>query len=130
MKYVYYLHKETGLYISLEDLKAMKERNSIKLSLYHQQPLAFDWECNRTLTVNKPKHYMYVITEIPFSEDFEVVCFDEEDFNLKDLEILHSTLKYEYSPTGLVNKVKNKFSTLLEIRNKNSTPDCIRKIIE
>lgn len=132
MKHVYYRHKETGFYISLEELKDMRERMST-LSLYKQEPIIFNepFPINLKEQLSKPKHFKYRIEDIPFSKDFEVMCIDEQDFNLKDLDTLLAILyRAGFNNTYIYNKVKVKFDKLLRLRHEYNTPEEIRKLIE
>lgn len=132
MKHVYYKHKETGFYISLEELKDMMERMST-VSLYKQEPIIFNepFPINLKEQLSKPKRFVYDVRDIPFSEDFEIFCIDEEDLNLFDLDRIISAVNNDLMfPIGTFNKLKEKFRKLLKVRHEYNTPDVIRKIIE
>lgn len=133
MKHVYYKHKKSEIYISLEELKEMRERgDTVQFSI--QKPIILNdpFPINlHALEVELPERYRYKVDDIPFSEDFEVVCIDEEDLNLKDLDNILSILnRYDYCPQGLYSKVRGKFNKLLRLHHEYHTPEIIRKIIE
>lgn len=131
MKHVYYKHKESESYISIQQLKEMKDRCT-EIEFHICKPIVFNQHFPIDLPeITKPIQYRYNIKEIPFSEDFEIVVIDEEDFNLFDLNRLISSVKNDVIlPIGTFNKLKKKFDTLFRLYHEYNTPKEIRKIIE
>lgn len=76
---VYYLHKETGYYISkTELLHYMKEEERNSIAFGKTEPFRLQGECNI-------KRFAYRIKDIPFSDDWETIVMYPHTLNKRDI---------------------------------------------
>lgn len=82
-----YKHKKTGVIISLDRLKQLREQNSPRLQLA-RTTTPFNLESSNLRT----EVFTFVIDEIPFSEEFELIYEKENDFTYDEVCFLEHVL--------------------------------------
>ena len=99
MKEIIYIHKPTGMKITFNKLKELVSTNT---DIVFRQNLTLDGEL-------KVSTYKYLSKDIAFSDDFEMVTY--EDFTLDELNFLKSASKqFGYGNESFVNDIQNKLN--------------------
>ena len=110
MKEILFKHKKSGVIISLESIKESDPSSSFKICNPQNTPFS----CEPYINARPSADYdEYMIREIPFSNDFEIIVVDD-DFNEKELcmlaEGLMSNPYISESKESLLNKVREKIN--------------------
>lgn len=115
VKMVYYKHLKTNAVISLDKLKDYYNNSDRYLVFGKTEP---SLKMDELVNVER---YQYKTSEIPFSEDFEVIVLDN-DFTLSELSfiehLLHQDIWDRYSDmtTEIQKKIKTKKINVIKER--------------